>query len=139
MTAPCIFGKIPALTQTAPRTAERNGEDVYKRQAYSLCSYSNNLSVQPFTILSRSVRAVSYTHLDVYKRQAAPAERRHRLRGAALRLAAKGQEQRERTAGGVEALGEAAAGRALEAARHIADVYKRQDLPNVPNVSGTSV
>ena len=52
-------------------------------------------------------------------------QRRHRLRGAALRLAAKGHEQRERTDGGVEALGKAAAGRALEAARHIAQRAQR--------------
>ena len=52
-------------------------------------------------------------------------QRRHRLRGAALRLAAKGHEQRERTDGGVEALGKAAAGRALEAARHIAQRARR--------------
>ena len=29
MTAPYIFGKIPALTQTAPRAAERNGEEIH--------------------------------------------------------------------------------------------------------------
>ena len=52
-------------------------------------------------------------------------QRRHRLRGTALRLAAKGHEQRERTDGGVEALGETAAGRALEAARHIAQRARR--------------
>ena len=52
-------------------------------------------------------------------------QRRHRLRGTALRLAAKGHEQRERTDGGVEALGKAAAGRALEAARHVAQRVRR--------------
>ena len=52
-------------------------------------------------------------------------QRRHRLRGTALRLAAKGHEQRERTDGGVEALGETAAGRALEAARHVAQRVRR--------------
>ena len=47
-------------------------------------------------------------------------ERRHRLRGAALRPAAKGHEERPRADGGVEALDKTAAGRALEAARHAA-------------------
>ena len=47
-------------------------------------------------------------------------QRRHRLRGGALRLAAKRHEQRERTDGRVEALGQSTAGRAPEAARHVA-------------------
>ena len=52
-------------------------------------------------------------------------QRRHRLRGGALRLAAKGHEQRERADRRVEALGKAAAGRALEAARHVAQRVRR--------------
>ena len=52
-------------------------------------------------------------------------QRRHRLRGAALHLAAKGHEQRERADGGVETLCKAAAGRALEAARHLAQRARR--------------
>ena len=47
-------------------------------------------------------------------------ERRHRLRRAALRPAAKGHEESPRADGGVEALDKTTAGRALEAACHAA-------------------